>query len=442
MNYLENNSNQEILKVKFLINYDRKKTLNENFIHEQIITGIYPWSGKAVDFTKWNKHDWLTLIEIGATVAGIMAGGVPGLILAGIGFGAGVTDGITYFNEGDPYMGTMVLALSLIPGGELIKAPRFFKTVSKRGIKGTMDLIKRAKSGAELTEQEAKDLMKLGDDFVQEKEIVERLMRAETKKSIVETIKKYSPEKLIRLIDFINSFKLTGLSKLIIKVGGTVVSTDLLYLWATRDIWENASWLDSREKNEIRKVIVKLFSSDDEVSSSLKSAELSEQIGESIIILQENGVDLTPIDTTNVEQKILECKNRFLQKKQEEAKKQEETYKQTIISPSIQDVLSKKVDPRTNQRSAIMYPYQGDAVKEIQKMLYEIGYDEEVTNYKSLENWNDGQFGDATKFAVESFQYDNGLKEDGIVGFTTLTKLIDIYKQKLNSKNEKSIKVT
>ena len=57
---------------------------------------------------------------------------------------------------------------------------------------------------------------------------------------------------------------------------------------------------------------------------------------------------------------------------------------------------------------------KGDAVKKVQKRLKELGY---------LTASVDGDFGDATKNAVKSFQKNNGLTTDGVVGKKTLEKL-------------------
>ena len=101
-----------------------------------------------------------------------MSSGILGLIptplsplFLGISLAAGVTDAGVYYSEGDPYMGTMMLALSIIPGGELLSAMKGSKVLTKRGIKGSQQLIKKSKSGAKLTAEEADDLLKLGKDI-------------------------------------------------------------------------------------------------------------------------------------------------------------------------------------------------------------------------------------------------------------------------------------
>ena len=63
---------------------------------------------------------------------------------------------------------------------------------------------------------------------------------------------------------------------------------------------------------------------------------------------------------------------------------------------------------------------EGSAVKTLQSMLIELGYD--------LGKWGaDGDFGDATELAVEAFQRANDLDVDGIVGEKTWTALEDEF---------------
>ena len=63
---------------------------------------------------------------------------------------------------------------------------------------------------------------------------------------------------------------------------------------------------------------------------------------------------------------------------------------------------------------------EGEDVRELQTMLIKLGY--------SCGSWGaDGEFGDATEFAVRRFQTFNGLDVDGEVGEKTLAKLKSLY---------------
>lgn len=61
---------------------------------------------------------------------------------------------------------------------------------------------------------------------------------------------------------------------------------------------------------------------------------------------------------------------------------------------------------------------QGEGVKQIQQYLYDIGYDVNI----------DGIFGQRTREIVKNFQYNNGLKVDGVVGEETLKVLEEMAK--------------
>lgn len=77
-------------------------------------------------------------------------------------------------------------------------------------------------------------------------------------------------------------------------------------------------------------------------------------------------------------------------------------YSQQSITPS----------PVPKEKATLRNGSKGDLVKELQTDLIELGYD--------CGRWGvDGDFGDATENAVKTFQKDNGLVADGIVGTMT-----------------------
>lgn len=59
----------------------------------------------------------------------------------------------------------------------------------------------------------------------------------------------------------------------------------------------------------------------------------------------------------------------------------------------------------------LQYDSQGDAVRELQHQLRELGYRDLDGPVRA-----DGYFGDRTRRAVEAFQYDYGLAVDGVAG--------------------------
>ena len=76
-----------------------------------------------------DPHRVLTTLSIGFTVLGMIPSPFSPFLLA-LGTAADVADAFVYFNEGDKYMGTIMLALSVIHGGEFLKSTN--RTVFKR----------------------------------------------------------------------------------------------------------------------------------------------------------------------------------------------------------------------------------------------------------------------------------------------------------------------
>ena len=106
----------------------------------------------------------------------------------------------------------------------------------------------------------------------------------------------------------------------------------------------------------------------------------------------------------------------------------------TKNSPSIQDVLSGKIDPTTKSRYVIKKGMKGKSIYYIQNLLKNLGYSEMLTNFKDKKNPTDSDFGENTETSIYVFQGDNGIKETGIVDQVTLNSLIK--KSNENNKNE------
>jgi murein L,D-transpeptidase YcbB/YkuD len=99
------------------------------------------------------------------------------------------------------------------------------------------------------------------------------------------------------------------------------------------------------------------------------------------------------------------------------------------IAPTLDDVRSGKKVIKKGQK--------GGSVKEIQKMLYSIGYDFYVSDGGNISKWDDGNYGESTELAVLAFQKSEDLDMNGSVGVETLNKLMEKYDEKnVNNRNK------
>jgi hypothetical protein len=430
---------EDIIKVKLLMVYDNRKTYSENLFLEQtayeryldrtfedpkkaqeyldanskVMKGLYNW------FSTFDTHDWLSLIEISSGLLGLIPTPLSPLFL-GISLAAGLSDAGLYFDEGDPYMGTMMAALALIPGGELLVVLKGSKVLKKRGTKGCVELIKKYKKGVKLTTEELDDLTKLGVSISKNADEVKRLLKINITKNMVKTLGTKSTKYLMNLLLVLKKIGVIKLGDIALKVGGVTYGFDKLYLYVFRDsIFADKELLDKRTTNDLRYLINKLLGYDKEVQEYLllKTKEALQKVIDNPNT-QENIVDIK-IDESKDTNAIKE----FLNIINLESKK----YQESLVAPSIDEILTGKKIVKLNQK--------GNSVKEIQKMLYDLEYDHLITNFETQENWNDGIYGNNTKNAVETFQEDNGLNVDGIVGKNTLLKIKELYNNKNKVKN-------
>ena len=444
--------NDAVSRAILMMKYNLTKTLTENIISEQSdylidkrgnamlnAAGIrsdkdYKYVDKFLDdatldeYSKrlynwlktFNAHDWLAVIEVSSGIAAMVSGPFAPIFL-GIGAAAGAYDSYLYFKDGDPYMGTIMMALSLIPGGVIKGIFKTSKVLQRRGIKGSIDLIKKYKSGSKLTKEQAKDLSRIGIDFAKNSSQVNAAMVKELSGNLAKKSLKYFANFLLAL------GKLgLNLSGMVFKIGGTVYTFDQIYLYVFRDsVFKNKKYLDSRTQNSTRKKINDLIDNlrpyNNEIKESLTSksiegiAKIGEDLGKKV------GVDTTITGTEHLEKAI-----------EGEIKRQNTKIpvKIPINKPlkSLSNSIAPTLDEVRSGKKVIKKGQKGDSVKELQKMLYSIGYGDYVSDGGTLSKWDDGNYGNSTELAVFAFQEYEGLNDvDGIVGVETLNKLIEKY---------------
>jgi hypothetical protein len=429
---------ESLNRIKYIMEYDSNKTSVENLTLEQtsytnMLDRIYADPKKAEEFNRQNvammkglynwfasfdTHDWLAFIEISTAVLGLIPTPLSPLFL-GISTIAGVADAGVYFYEGDKYMGSMMLALSIIPGGEFMKAMKGSRVFFKRGVKGSKELIKKYKSGVKLTKEEIDDLSRLGKEFAQNSDKITKSLTKELTEKLIQGLSKKTPKFLINLLLILKKLGVIKLSEIALKIGGTVYTVDKLYLYVFRDsILNNQKDLDIRTKNELRMMINNLLGYDKEVNEFLLITA-KDAINKSITNPKVKLIEINPTESPE------EFFNEFLIKFKQESENKRKIELELMKSPTLDDVKSGKKVIKKGQK--------GDSVKNIQKMLYSIGYDYLVNKFETLSKWNDGDFGESTKLAITTFQEDNNLNPDGVIGKETLNKLIEKYN---NNNNE------
>ena len=154
---------QELKKIGSLIDYDRSKTLMEQDPAWTRNIGRPGWTnpftgtkvpgnlGDEFKSMSWD-HETSGKVELLLVGAGLLLtltgiGAPVAAALIGAGTVIGVADAAVYFTEGDPYMGTMMLALNLIPGGELasILTKKAGKEIGEQTIKQSRTAMKKFK---------------------------------------------------------------------------------------------------------------------------------------------------------------------------------------------------------------------------------------------------------------------------------------------------------
>ena len=277
---------EELKQIVVLMNYDRSKTLMEQgdakfdmyqrqrnaenlgISYAEAKRMENPALYKMVDEFEWD-HGTSAWVEIGLTVGGVILTLIPPTTAIGVGMIAagttiGIADAMVYYSEGDPYMGTMMLALQVIPGGELVG---LFKNSAKvvRASSKVTEFVKNA------TPQQLTNIIELGskggnklNDFQKKvyKYLVEgiasstpAIMKKVSAKTIALMKSTMIGNGLIKSLPFMmKTGKWVGTT--ILKVGGVAVTVD--QLWTLHSIPKD--WWDKmRTKAEFSQIMDMLY---------------------------------------------------------------------------------------------------------------------------------------------------------------------------------------
>jgi len=442
-----------ITRIKFLMEYDVRKSPCENILSEQprirgtvspqqsdprINLGQFTGGTKSTPKDPYNAqlkpldsrynsiydaptepssgwdHDIAGWTEIGLTGLGsaLIATGYlspVGVALVAGGTSVGIADALHYFKEGKDFDGWLMLALQAIPGSELVKSTAFKQLVPE-----LIPIMKKMADNKLLTDVE-KEIYERGSKLF--KKILPELSPVLRKYSFLLIRKTLKQLPLLKVMNFYKAvFKAPGvLGKLVIKVARIAITFDQLWILMsnlspsmkrTRDKSEFAAMLDSLYKfppaviDIMFQVKNMLFNSDgtDNIQGQEKVKDAittDEFIGG---VLDAMNPEYNENIKSLVDTGIITYDDGT-------------TFKYTPPPVTIESILSGKQTIRKGQK--------GEVVEEIQKMLLLLGYDLGETGKKGA--GIDRDFGDTTERAVIKFQTDNNLKDtSGIVGKETL----------------------
>ena len=408
-------------------------------LDEQTIGGMTPIGGLSMSgifnpsfgintynwFKSFDRHDWASFIEITTGLLGMIPTPASPILL-GISVGAGLTDAAFYFSEGDPYMGGLMVALAILPMGEFIKAVPGGKKTLEKGSSYVRNLFKKVRSlsGKKGLSQAEKQAIKEAEELIgQVAKNSDELAKSVAKKTVsnvIEGVIKLSGKALWGTVTLLSKLS-WAIAKPFVLVSGIYYTYDEIYL---------ALYGSDKDKMKLRynsrfQGLVRALKVLSNYESAEKQAEEYLRInGDNI---ENNPELLAQIDYTQ-RQSALEEQNKQTLAALEEQKKNQK------VSPSIQDVLSKKIDSYTNQPYTIHEGQKGDSVKKIQQMLDKLDLGIILKGYEEGKIGSDSIFGKNTFDAVLIFQSNNRLSETGIVDSKTLSKMIKLYKDKKNEK--------
>lgn len=372
---------------------------------------------------KWDTHDILNAVELGAiAVAIIGSGGSLAPLFFGIGAIAGIADSVVYFAEGDPYMGTMMLALNLLGVDDIVKLVKWGGSLFKEVTKETIESIAKKKLGKiALTESEKQIYDQVSQFVYKNQNDLSKAMQQQMAYNFATTgiygsaIKnKWDLKIFFNLLYKLNSIGL-GVPGLVLKLGGVALTADQLYLLVNGND-------ESRKNSGIGKIMDMIYGSEDDQT---KIQKLNKDAIEAFKQLQEDiknnaGKYLNPdaalilfkTDPTQMAsyEQIDSYFNQLNQMKGEKPDPKivqaNETNITYVQAPPIKDVIE--------NNKIISFGMSGDSVNEINRILMEKGYSDIV----NLELYDE-----LTMWYVSEEQSKNNLVSNGSVDVVTYNVL-------------------
>jgi hypothetical protein len=364
-------------------------------------------------------HDVLTVVELGLIAVSFVAGPAAPLFI-GVSALVGVADSAIYFQQGDKYMGIMMMAISMLGIDDVVSLVKYaaakttIKTLGKEGIQA---IAKKQLAKEVLSESEELAVREIQTAVYQSQNGLNSSMKLAMMDEFVTTgvystaIKNnWGWDKFFEMYYKINKklLNLPSFTMMTIKIGGIAYTVDQVYLafygndedrkyssfGQLFDYFKNAS--EAEKMQEAQKQFEKMQK---EIAKNPKKFLNPETIDQAI------GFDWSktvPMDQLKAYYMAL---NQW--KDPKNAKEQQKIQKEHEFTeaPFLAEVESGE--------SVLSWGVSGDSVTEIQKLLSEKGYDLNVN----------GIFDMDMIFVVAEFQSKNSLNENGIVDSQTLSKL-------------------
>jgi len=375
---------------------------------------------------KWGwDHETSGKIELAMTLAGMgmMASGIgapAGVVLLGAGTVVGVADALMYYVEGKPYDGTMMMALQMIPGGELIRGLSKY-TKHADNLPELQRILKKMSESKTLTDLEEKVYIELSEAFRKFLPELGPKLSKYAFQFLRVTLKRLP---LLGVMKFLrNLFKGSKfIGKFAIKIGRIVITFDQLWI-----LLSTPEMAKARDKSELASMLRAIhgYFTQEEINNMWEAKEMlynpdgtiNSQGQDSV----KNGVINGILEIKEGLPTVDEIVQAFVNSGNQPKLNDEKVSNVKNFTPkpdpvTIESILSGKQTIRKGQK--------GQVVGEIQKMLLYLGYDLGETGKAGI----DRDFGDTTEKAVEKFQKDNKLKDtSGVVGKETLTLLKKQY---------------
>ena len=449
---MDKNTQIHIQEINRLMNYDRSKTINEQFMNPMLgmpITLTNPVFLNPYEY----RHGILDALAIGTFFIPV----VGPFISLGIELG----NAALYYSEGDKEMAALAAAFALIPGGELI---RNVPGVKKYGRNAIIRAFQKANSGKALSKADQEILESVAKNSAE----ISRLAKyGALKKILKEGFKKLSlKEKVLVIYKVIKQFPGMGgkgfglINQGLIQIGGILITVPMLFriygldgsdpdaeaIAALESAWGDAN---DEELNEALEGAFNLLPEDERdeaVSTFFGFVEEAEKSG--------GGKSTTKKQTSNWPEKfgcVPKHKDAVLSKRKDgsvsytingeifynngrkygkDKKMSNYTCKDKIF------VGNSKPESQKTEGGSKSIPQ--NIIDGVMKKGYLIrkGIHSQESKYpgmmKAIEFIQklvgakvDGKFGPETEGKVKTYQKSKGLKDDGIVGKNTMSKIID-----------------